>query len=72
MRANARTAKFDWTATTWEGSRLRQLRRWSKMSLSQILDALEEMAELAKKLGPPRGRRARKRHTTEAQRHRDG
>jgi len=45
--------KIDWSLTTWEGSRREQLRRWSELSLREILLAQEEMQELAEKLGPP-------------------
>jgi hypothetical protein len=41
---------IDWSLTTWEGSRREQLRRWSELSLDEILDAQEEMAELAGEL----------------------
>lgn len=37
---------FDWTLTTWEGSRREQLRRWAELSLEDIVRAQEEMAEL--------------------------
>jgi hypothetical protein len=40
----------DWSATTWEGHRRRQLERWSMLSLDEILDAQEQMAELAESL----------------------
>ena len=38
---------IDWSLTTWEGSRREQLRRWSELTLDDILDAQEEMADLA-------------------------
>lgn len=40
----------DWEATTWEGHRRRQLDRWAKLSLDEILEAQEEMAELAREI----------------------
>ena len=45
----------DWGLTTWEGSEREQLRRWSQLSLEEILRAQEEMQDLATKLGrtPP-------------------
>jgi hypothetical protein len=43
---------IDWSLTTWEGSRREQLRRWSELSLDDILDAQEEMADLANELNP--------------------
>ena len=44
---------IDWTLSTFEGARREQLRRWSKLSLRQILMALEEMDELSRRLGSP-------------------
>ena len=38
---------IDWSLTTFEGARREQLRRWSQLSLSQILHAQDEMRELA-------------------------
>ncbi len=43
---------IDWSLTTWEGSRREQLRRWSELTLDDILDAQEEMADLASELNP--------------------
>jgi hypothetical protein len=43
---------IDWNLTTWEGSRREQIRRWSKLTMDQILAAQEEMAELADELKP--------------------
>jgi hypothetical protein len=40
-------AAVDWSLGTWEGSRLEQLRRWSRLTLDEIVHAQEEMAELA-------------------------
>lgn len=42
--------KIDWSLTTWEGSRREQLRRWSQLTLEEILQAQEEMADLAEEL----------------------
>lgn len=39
-----------WEKTTWEGARREQLRRWSRLSLEEILAAQEEMADLADQL----------------------
>ena len=39
--------EIDWSLTTWEGSRREQYRRWSKLTLREILLAQEEMQELA-------------------------
>jgi hypothetical protein len=38
---------IDWSLTTWEGSRREQLRRWSELTFDEILQAQEEMADLA-------------------------
>ena len=36
---------FDWSVTTWEGSRREQLRAWSRLSFDEVLAALEEMED---------------------------
>ena len=41
---------IDWNLTTWEGSRREQLRRWRMLSVRERLQAIEEMAELARAL----------------------
>ncbi len=41
---------IDWSLTTWEGSRREQLRRWADLTFDEILEAQEEMAELAKEM----------------------
>ena len=41
---------IDWSLTTWEGSRREQIRRWSKLTMDEILAAQEEMAALAEEL----------------------
>ncbi len=50
----------DWQMTTFAGARREQLRRWSQLSLRQILEAQEEMQELALRFaasaGDPPGR----------------
>jgi hypothetical protein len=43
---------IDWSLTTWEGSRREQMRRWSKLTMDEILVAQEEMASLADELKP--------------------
>jgi hypothetical protein len=43
-------SKIDWELTTWEGSRRDTLRRWSRLSLREKLQAVEEMAELTERL----------------------
>jgi hypothetical protein len=42
---------IDWSLTTWDGSRREQLRRWSQLTMDEILEAQEEMAELATEIG---------------------
>ena len=54
--ADPDTDSIDWSLTTWEGSRREQLRRWSALSLEEIILAQEEMRELAEKLGAETGR----------------
>ena len=41
---------FDWSVTTWEGSRREQMRRWSKLPLENIIAAIEEMEEISRAL----------------------
>lgn len=41
---------IDWSQTTWEGSRRELIARWARMSLDEILEAQEEMADLAQEL----------------------
>jgi len=43
--------EMDWRLLTWEGARDEQLRRWALLDWGQILDAQEEMAELARAFG---------------------
>ncbi len=45
-------SSIDWSLTTWKGSRREQLRRWSELTWDEILQAQEEMAELANELSP--------------------
>jgi hypothetical protein len=47
--------------TTFEGARREQLRRWSELSLRQVILALEEMEELGKRLGSGSTPRSRQR-----------
>jgi hypothetical protein len=44
---------IDWSLTTWEGARREQTKRWARMSLAEMILALEEMQALAEKLRPP-------------------
>ncbi|MGQ0544827.1 MAG: hypothetical protein ACT4P3_05760 [Betaproteobacteria bacterium] len=50
---------MDWTLTTWEGAEQEQLRRWSQLSLEEIVLAQEEMQALAEGLAGVRGRAER-------------
>lgn len=45
---------IDWSLTTWEGSRREQLRRWSQLSLREIVLAQEEMRELSERFAKTR------------------
>ncbi len=51
-----RLEDIDWSLTTWEGARREQARRWGKMTLTEIILALEEMQVLAERLHPPSSR----------------
>lgn len=42
--------RIDWSHTTWEGSRREQIERWATLTFDEILDAQEQMAELAREL----------------------
>jgi hypothetical protein len=42
-------AKMDWSLGTWEGSRRAQHKAFLALSLRQKLEALEEMADLARR-----------------------
>jgi hypothetical protein len=43
----ARQRKKTWESCTWTGARREQLQRWSKLTLREKLQALEEMGQLA-------------------------
>ena len=45
---------FDWSLTTWKGSRREQLRRWAQLTLEEIVRAQEEMAELSERFADMR------------------
>ena len=45
---------FDWSLTTWKGSRREQLRRWAQLTLEEIVQAQEEMAELSERFADMR------------------
>ena len=42
---------FDWRLTSFEGSRREQLRRWAQLPLENIIQAIEEMQDIARLLG---------------------
>mgnify|MGYP003396144840 CR=1 FL=1 len=50
MNPRESPTEFDWEATTWEGSRRRQLQVWARLTLDEIFAAQEEMAEFAQAL----------------------
>jgi hypothetical protein len=41
---------IDWRLTTWDGAQREQLRRWADLPLEAVIQALEEMEQLAKRL----------------------
>lgn len=43
---------IDWYVTTWEGHRRVQLEMWARLSLDEVLEAQEEMADLLRELAP--------------------
>ena len=57
---NEKHPSFDWSLTSWEGSRREQLRRWSQLSMDEIFAAQEEMA--ARRRDRRRRPRHRRRH----------
>ena len=46
-----------WEAATWEGARHEQLRHFSKLTLGEKLQAVEDMGELARHFANSRRRR---------------
>ena len=54
MAENDPLHSFDWSLTTWEGSRRGQLRRWAQLTLEEIVQAQEEIAELNGRLADMR------------------
>lgn len=53
MAENDPLESFDWSLTTWEGSRREQMRRWAELTLEEIIRAQEEMAELNQRFADP-------------------
>jgi hypothetical protein len=56
IEAEAAATAIDWSLTTWDGARREQLRRWADLPLEDIVRALEEMQDLAARLGAPQDR----------------
>jgi len=54
MSESENNHEIDWSLTTWEGSRREQYRRWSKLSLREILLAQEEMQTVLDNFGERR------------------
>jgi hypothetical protein len=54
MTENNPLDSFDWSLTTWEGSRREQLRRWAQLTLEEIVQAQEEMADLSERFADMR------------------
>ena len=52
--------RIDWQRATWEGAKREQLRRWSCLTLEEIVAAQEEMAELERQLNRPASRQSPK------------
>lgn len=50
---------IDWQLTTWEGSRREQVRRWAELPLERLIEALEEMQQLAEELDSDATRKPR-------------
>lgn len=47
---------FDWSVTTWEGSRRAQLRHALKLTLRERLEAAEGLADIARRFAEMRER----------------
>ena len=45
--------RFDWSVTTWEGSRREQMRRWASLPLERVIAAIEEMEDLSSAFQSP-------------------
>jgi len=41
---------IDWSLTTWDGSRREQIRRWSELTMDEILNAQEEMDDFGREM----------------------
>ncbi len=51
---NDSTDSVNWELTTWEGVRRLQMRRWAALPLEKVIEALEEMQQLADQFGATR------------------
>jgi hypothetical protein len=40
--------EIDWSSGTFEGARREQLRQWTRLTLRERLEAMEELGELAR------------------------
>lgn len=49
--------EVDWSLTTWQGSRRAELRRWLALTVRERLQAIEEMTEVARRIGAIGARR---------------
>ncbi len=52
---DAQPTDFDWRLTSFEGSRREQLRRWARLPLEDILQAIEEMEDITRLLASTSG-----------------
>lgn len=50
MKEIKETENINWSLTTWEGAQKEQLKRWSNLSLKEILLAQEEMQKISYQL----------------------
>ena len=46
--------EIDFSKTTFEGVRLEHLRQWQKLTVRQRLEALDELTDIAERLGKER------------------
>ncbi len=60
MKDDNKPTEIDWSSTTWEGSRVAQLRDWAKLPLLDKFNSIEELEayglailQRRKKLGEP-------------------
>ena len=67
--SDTRAEDIDWSVTTWQDARRRQMRVWADLPLERVIEALEEMQQLAERLAPTGNHAAasRRRYTTSHQ-----